>query len=101
MQLLSTIVVMLSAMMFGHLNAGEPTGPNGPNEWASPGPADWASPIDTSKRVIENEKMIYARNFEFDGHVYLLFISEDAKGMRQVIHDPDCPCFKSKKEEKK
>ena len=93
MQLLSTIVVMLSAIMFGNLNASEPIGLNGP--------ADWASPIDTSKRVIENEKMIYARNFEFDGHVYLLFISEDAKGMRQVIHDPDCPCFKSKKEEKK
>lgn len=34
------------------------------------------------------------RRFEMEGHTYIYFMERSPDGMKQLIHDPDCKCFK-------
>lgn len=82
MQLFSAMILMISAMMFGKCEATETI-------WVpdSPGAFDG--------------KQMYVKKFEVEGHTYFYFIDGEAKGLKQVIHDPECQCLKKEKGDKK
>jgi hypothetical protein len=62
-----------------------------------------ATPAELIKENPKNveEKEMFIRKFEMEGHTYIYFIEEGDSGLRQVVHDPNCKCQKNKKEEKK
>lgn len=47
------------------------------------------------------EKPMYTRKFEMEGHTYIYFMEIGKDALKQLIHDPNCECQKNKREEKK
>ena len=44
------------------------------------------------------EKPIYLRQFEIQGHTYIYFLETGKHGLKQIMHDPGCECQKKEKE---
>ena len=47
------------------------------------------------------EKTMYVKKFEMEGHTYIYFLEPGEVSLKQILHDPNCECQKIKKEEKK
>lgn len=40
------------------------------------------------------DKDLFRRRFEMEGHSYIYFMEKGTEGIKQIIHDPDCKCLK-------